>query len=261
MSVKERARYVEVVKTASTHPSFKARYEKLLTIHKTIFNTGIHQSEFFLPWHRSFILQYENLLREIDCRITVPYWESTEEANDALASNVWDTGIHGFGGNGTGTTNCVRDGPFRAGEWSVIASAGGGCLKRNFNGRFPDCLTVRDAFLEFSSVSAFDDFEHFLHREFHDAVHCVIGGHMCTDNSAASPEFFLHHGFVDKLWSDWQNQNRSHVFIERFMSQTTRMPSTEYFSKDFLDLRDQPGCVCVVYRDPGDEIYAIVNGK
>ena len=114
MSEKERARYIEVIKTASTHSLFKRRYEALLTIHKTFFRTGIHQATFFLPWHRWFLLQYENLLREIDCGVTVPYWESAEEANDALASEMWNPGDYGFGGNGTGSSSCVQDGPFRA---------------------------------------------------------------------------------------------------------------------------------------------------
>ena len=29
-------------------------------------------------------------------------------------------------------------------------------------------------------------------------------GQMCSNDSAAAPEFFLHHGFVDKLWGDWR---------------------------------------------------------
>jgi hypothetical protein len=114
MSEEARARYIAAIKTASTHPLYKKRYEALLTVHKNFFRTGIHQDTFFLPWHRWFLLQYENLLREIDCGITIPYWESAEEANDALSSDMWNTGDHGFGGNGTGSSSCVQDGPFRA---------------------------------------------------------------------------------------------------------------------------------------------------
>ncbi|XP_028417565.1 uncharacterized protein LOC114541979 [Dendronephthya gigantea] len=114
MSDAERTRYIEVVKTASKDPLYKKRYETLLTIHKTIFTSGIHQPTYFLPWHRWFILEYENMLREIDCSVTVPYWESAEEANNALASDLWNKDDHGFGGNGTGSSNCVQDGPFRA---------------------------------------------------------------------------------------------------------------------------------------------------
>lgn len=145
--------------------------------------------------------------------------------------------------------------------WSVIESAGGGCLTRNFDGRFPDCIAVMEAILEFSNASSFDDFENFLHREFHDAVHCVIGGQMCSDDSASTPEFFLHHGFVDKIWSDWQKQSMAHTKNQHFTSQTIKMPGTNHLSKELLDLREQPGCVCVQYRDPGDEIYQTLKGK
>lgn len=75
MSRQERIRYINAVKTVSTNPTYKERYEALLTIHRIIFSSRIHELDFFLPWHRWFILQYENLLREIDCRITVPYWD------------------------------------------------------------------------------------------------------------------------------------------------------------------------------------------
>ena len=114
--------------------------------------------------------------------------------------------------------------------------------------------------MQFSNVSSFEDFEQFLHREFHDSVHCVIGGQMCTDDSASAPEFFLHHGFVDKLWSDWQRQSTEHTKNEFFISQTLKMPATNHLPKDFLNLREQPGCMCVRYRDPGDEIYQTLMG-
>ena len=114
--------------------------------------------------------------------------------------------------------------------------------------------------MQFSNVSSFEDFEQFLHREFHDSVHCVIGGQMCTDDSASAPEFFLHHAFVDKLWSDWQRQSTEHTKNEFFISQTLKMPATNHLPKDFLNLREQPECTCVRYRDPGDEIYQTLMG-
>lgn len=40
MSVEDRARYIQVIKKASTDSRFKRRYEDLLTVHKTIFRTG-----------------------------------------------------------------------------------------------------------------------------------------------------------------------------------------------------------------------------
>lgn len=260
MSYRERVRYVNTVKTASTHPTYKAKYEKLLTLHKDIFESDIHELRYFLPWHRWFILQYENLLQEIDCRVTVPYWDWSLVGAKPLSSDVWNPGPHGLGGNGSGTPSCVRTGPFRTGAWSVISSAGGSCLTRRFQGRAPDAMAVKALIMENAAVSKFIDFEFLLRFEFHDLVHCLINGIMCTIDSASAPEFFLHHGFVDKIWWTWQKQSNAHKFTQFFLAQTSKMPSTIYRSRDFLDLHNQPGCVCVDYVDPRSRAYTSIRG-
>ena len=109
--------------------------------------------------------------------------------------------------------------------------------------------------------SDFENFEFLLRIEFHDLVHCVIEGTMCTNDSASAPEFFFHHGFVDKIWWDWQKQSRNHTFNEFFVSQTTLMLSTMYRSKDFLDLNNQPGCVCAEYQPSRSKIYSTLQSE
>ena len=37
----------------------------------------------------------------------------------------------------------------------------------------------------------------------HNSVHAYIGGSMVTDYSPNDPLFFLHHCFIDFLWSKW----------------------------------------------------------
>jgi hypothetical protein len=61
----ERIRYLQAAHAISTQPQYKARYEALLEIHRKYFNTDIHKAPYFLPWHRWFNLQLENLLREV----------------------------------------------------------------------------------------------------------------------------------------------------------------------------------------------------
>ena len=46
------------------------------------FFTAIHRPSEFLPWHRWFILEMENLLKEVDCRVTIPYWDWSLVSND-----------------------------------------------------------------------------------------------------------------------------------------------------------------------------------
>ena len=262
MTYAERVRYINTVKTASTNPAYKPQYDTLLTLHKTIFfNNGIHERDFFLPWHRWFILQYENLLRQIDCRITVPYWDWSLAAGSPFTSSVWNTGNDAFGGNGVPGGSCVRTGPFRQGVWSLPASAGGGCLTRDFSRRTPpDAIAVRNLTSSNSNPADFFNFEVALRLYFHDEVHCIIGGTMCSFDSAAAPEFFLHHGFVDKIWWDWQKLSPAHKFNTYFVNQTERIPSTPYRSKAFLDLNNQPDCVCADYVNPKNPAYGRIKG-
>ncbi len=260
MSYTERVHYIQTVKTASTHPSYKPQYDSLLTLHKRIFFTGIHELDFFLPWHRWFILQYENLLQQIDCRVTVPYWDWSLVAANPFSSSVWNTGKHGFGGNGVPGGSCVKTGPFRQGVWSLPASAGGGCLRRDFSGTAPDAIAVQKLVTSNSKLVDFENFEQLLRVQFHDLVHCVINGTMCSLDSASAPEFFLHHGFVDKIWVDWQKQSNAHKFNTYFLSQTALMTSTPYRSKDLLDLKNQPGCVCAEYVNPRNSAFGRIKG-
>lgn len=60
------------------------------------------------------------------------YHQSIPVGADPLSSDLWNPGPHGFGGNGNGSFSCVDTGPFREGLWSLIESAGGGCLRRQF---------------------------------------------------------------------------------------------------------------------------------
>jgi hypothetical protein len=261
MSNTERVRYINTVKAASTNPAYKPQYDSLLTLHKTIFSTGIHEVDFFLPWHRWFILQYENLLRQIDCRVTVPYWDWSLVGANPFSSSIWNTGTNGFGGNGDSGGGCVKTGPFRQGVWSLPASAGGNCLRRSFGGTVPDAIAVRDLILENSNPPDFTDFEVLLRRQFHDLVHCRIRGTMCSLDAATAPEFFLHHGFVDKIWWDWQKQSNAHKFHTYFRTQTKYMISTPYRSRHFLDLNNQPDCVCAEYVQPKASVISSINGK
>ena len=259
MSYIERVRYINTVKTASTNSAYKPTYDNLLTLHKTIFSSLIHDVNHFLPWHRWFILQYENLLRKIDCRVTVPYWDWSLVSGNPWSNDIWKTGNDDFGGNGVPVGRCVNSGPFRSGVWSLPSSAGGGCLKRNFNGRVPDAIDVANLISEFFS-SEFKDFEKLLREDFHDRVHCNIGGTMCLPDAATAPEFFLHHGFIDKIWWDWQKRSNAQKFHSYFQHQNGYMPSTTYHSRDFLDLHNQPDCVCAEYVNPRNSAFTHLKG-
>ncbi|XP_031566331.1 uncharacterized protein LOC116301419 [Actinia tenebrosa] len=252
MTTAERERHISVIKTASTDPRYKPRYDALITMHKEIFfNNGIHEQEHFLTWHRWYILTYENLLREVDCNFTVAYWDWAAAAGRPWATgaqDVWYSGDSGFGGNGVAPEECVNTGPFRQGVWSLVPPVltPPNCLKRGFNDN-PEG-TVEIQILLNTAAEDFVDFELALRGRFHDTVHCLIGGTMCEQDSAAAPEFFLHHGFIDKIWEDWQKRSAAHRNVY-FSNLNEALPrSSGVLPREVLDNTALPGGVRAEYQ-------------
>ena len=116
-------------------------------------------------------MELENLLREVDCRVTVPYWDWSLWAHSPWSLNfqsLWHASNRGFGGNGVPPQRCVNTGPFRQAVWSITT---GQCLRRNFNGQVPDAAQVQFGL----NMATFNSFENFLRVNLHNTVHCLIG--------------------------------------------------------------------------------------
>ena len=253
----ERCRYIRTVKKASTVEPFKSEYDELIGSHEELFTTGIHNGDFFLPWHRWYILAYENLLRKVDCRVTVPYWDWSLDSESPFTSDVWNSDLCKYTGlGGDGNPSCVTTGPFATPGWQLTPSAQNDCLRRNFNPMVPDCTAVQDV-LD-ATTAEFDDFLVGLEVMLHNTVHVCIGGTMSRVQSSNAPEFFFHHGFIDKIWGDWQEKGISFKQHE-YYTNTTSMPNTIYSPTDVHDLDDQPYCVQVCYQEPTQE--CVINGK
>lgn len=256
MTFPERERYIRVLLTASTDPKFKKDYDELINRHRNLFFSGIHGRTHFLPWHRYFTLLYENLLRRVDCNFTVAYWDwSSVSANPFSTENskdLWHTANTGFGGNGVGSYSCVQTGPFREANWSIVPlpanslpEPGPRCLARRFNGNPPDSVAVQEVLT--IPASNFTDFELMLRVNLHDVVHCLIDGTMCSIDSAAAPEFFLHHGFIDKIWDEWQRKSDAHRNAF-FPDINEAMPGSELQPREIVNLLSQPGGARVEYQ-------------
>ena len=259
----ERCRYIRAVKTASTVQPFKNEYDELIGIHEQLFNNGIHNGGYFLPWHRWYILAYENILRKVDCRVTVPYWDWSLDSHSPFTSDVWNSDLCkyiGLGGNGN--PSCVTTGPFATPGWQLTPSAQNPCLRRNFRRSVPDCTAVQS--LLDSTVAQFNGFLDILEVMKHNTVHSNIGGTMSSRESSNAPEFFLHHGFIDKIWADWQEKGITFK-RHKYYTDTTSMPGTNYTPRDVHDLDDQPYCVKVFYQEPkqkcniGGRMFSVVQ--
>ena len=165
-------------------------------------------------------------------RSTVPYWDWSKDekhwARDTETNDVWNLGPHGLGGDGTLSDDCVRDGPFKKDTLFVLEDIRQGCLQRRFN--ISCFLPGEDVIQKITKDANFTAFEKFVREKVHPAFHDCVGGHMLKHHSASfSPEFWIHHSFIDKLWADWQMNGASHTF-EYFINIPFEMPLSGWFS-------------------------------
>ncbi|MEE1751118.1 tyrosinase family protein [Streptomyces sp. SP18CS02] len=186
-----------------------------------------HMAPSFLPWHRQYLLDFERALRALDPTVTVPYWDWTRDRT--AAASLW--GEDFMGGNGRRGDRQVMTGPFAhvRGDWTVtVGVTENRFLSRDFgHPADPVELPTRKELAwamddpvydsePWNSTSA-SGFRNKLEGwtpgkgsarlRNHNRVHRWVGGLMLGGASVNDPVFWLHHSFVDLLWSRWQTRN------------------------------------------------------
>ncbi|GHH92667.1 tyrosinase family protein [Streptomyces capillispiralis] len=186
-----------------------------------------HMAPSFLPWHRRFLLDLEDALRRVDSSVTLPYWDWTRDRTTTSAP--WTADL--LGGNGRASDQRVTTGPFAhgTGNWTItVGVTEGEHLTRDLGRRrdpigLPSKSDVEWALKEPAyDVSPWDStvtrgFRNKLEGwgtgrgsvswRNHNRVHRWVGGVMLSAASVNDPVFWLHHAYVDLLWSRWQRRH------------------------------------------------------
>ncbi|MER8232870.1 tyrosinase family protein [Streptomyces sp. NPDC101490] len=198
------------------------RYDTFVTTHNAFIMSDTdsgdrvgHRSPSFLPWHRRYLIEFEQALRSVDPTVTLPYWDWT--ADRTSRSSLWAPDF--LGGTGRARDGQVTDGAFaRVGNrWTITVRVDGRDYLRRDLGAGGRQLPTRaevDSVLAMETYdtapwnSASDGFRNHLEGwrgvNLHNRVHVWVGGQMGTGVSPNDPVFWLHHAFIDKLWADWQ---------------------------------------------------------
>nr|ANB41563.1 tyrosinase-like protein [Heterodera schachtii] len=202
-------------------------YDKIAGLHAAFGQSGAaHAGPAFLPWHREFMKRMEIALRQVDPSVSLPYWDSSLEAQLPTPGDSYmftkdfmgDTDEEGnlvtgaFAGwrTLTGTPNVIRH-----------VGQGGKGFTENEIQWFLNQQQI-DKVLGYSSPQpglCQMELDYQLMEVTHGNVHLFVGGeeaqpqgHMSdTSTSANDPLFFLHHSFVDCIWEQWRvaRQNRN----------------------------------------------------
>ena len=202
--------------------------------HDPDYRNGAHRGTSFLPWHRAFLSSVEKDLQQINPKITIPYWDWTQdsELEDPKTAIIWSDDF--MGGNGVETDQWrVASGPFayKNGNWNIPVGHDGPALRRNFASTVNSLPTKGDLELTMNeylydtpnynsspfTIGFRNRLEGWITKrgdyrvattssQMHNRVHLWVGGSMEPMTSPNDPVFFLHHCFVDKIWADWQEQ-------------------------------------------------------
>ena len=253
MEINERRHFLNTYRIASMHPAFRKGYEMVVAYHINTPSELLHEKpDIFLPWHRWWLVEFENLLRRIDCRVTIPYWNWSRVAHHWWRGygneDYWNPGYHGLGGDGCQSDHCVMEGVFSKDKWRLLDIAGGGCLRRNFT-YFR--LTGDEQHMKRTlalPVEKFLEFEKTVRETYHNELHWYVGGTMFDTSAANAPEVVPHHSFLDKIWHEWQKKGEDYKNVF-FYNVRQKFPMLNYYGWQWLDSNNLPGRVKVMYED------------
>lgn len=192
-------------------------------------------SPMFLPWHRYFLFMVEKAMQDIDCEVTIPYYDWSVDAGSMEKSVVWSNIF--FGGNGDEVTECVRYHPFKE-FYPLFWSP---CLRRQFNTsvNLPDAVHTYLAIQE----TIFADFSSFMEAMSH-LFRMWVGGHLNSPLAPYDPVFISHIAFIDKLWNEWQRRHKKGLL--KFPQEYRFVPMEPFrvSPDDVLDCKKQ---MCINY--------------
>ncbi len=187
----------------------QGNYDKYVTMHGFVSNLG-HSGPAFLPWHRFFLLKFEQELQEINPNVTLPYWDFSSRNVSNNVSKIWKDDFLGKNGHVTlqwkqkvGAEG-IREADKTTKTWVV--------KRDNFNlNGIPVLQTRINSSLDLNS---FRDFSPNLERGPHGMAHVFLGTDRGNDQSSFAtavndPFFFLLHCNVDRLWAEWQHEKKS----------------------------------------------------
>ena len=252
LTAEEKKRYLNTVKLVSTDSFYKPRYEYIIkkfeTFSDTIaFDNNPAISQFF-PWLRFYLIEYENLLRSVDCRIMVPFWDWTSAPTMPFNTSYFDNEL-GFGNTIDPSTLCVTTGPFRESVWRVTPSAGGECLRRELDTSkiFPDADLIVEVVTQ--PASDFPLFFNLLKFLVYNTVRCLVGGQMCTTDAPNDPAFLLLAARIDGIFDQWQKSGDGRE-IARYGSDNTTLVSTDLPVSAYNNNLQLPNGTAVEYGLP-----------
>ncbi|MDJ0616887.1 MAG: tyrosinase family protein [Calothrix sp. MO_192.B10] len=186
-----------------------------------------HHQPNFLPWHRAYVLRFEQALQRHVPDVTLPYWDWVSQESQA-----------------TGLPDAVVESTYINSEGVEVPNplysaqqAGGEQTTRSPRPSWWFRFFERDLAIAMQQTN-FIDFSNRLEAP-HDSVHGWVGGSMSQVAFAAfDPVFWMHHAYVDRQWYIWQ-QNNPGVPVPDDVAQEI-YEELDMSANDILDINNLP---------------------
>jgi hypothetical protein len=166
--------------------------------------THVHGGPEFLPWHRELVNRFEAMLRQVDSRLSLHYWDWTRDATPLFTDSFMGSASGDAGDPWLAEGFYVPGAdPWRADAFDAAHNNPVDpprSITRNYSGDTFPAGTDTDI------VDAADYQEmRGLLESAHDSAHGMIGGTLSNAHiSFRDPIVFLLHSNVDRLFTRWQ---------------------------------------------------------
>jgi tyrosinase len=171
-----------------------------------------HGDWYFLPWHREFVLMYENAVIALTGKknFAMPYWDWSVDR--VMPKAFTDPSYKGKAnplyvpGRTLNTKNWPLPDAWVAPE--VLAKKV--YAETNFQ-LFGTSKNPNQNTLDMSWVVRGGGTQGFLESTPHNLIHNAIGAFMPTAGSPRDPIFMMHHSNIDRIWAVWNALGRSNT--------------------------------------------------
>ncbi len=168
-----------------------------------------HGDWYFLPWHRGFVLMYEQAAASLmnNPGFAMPYWDWTLDRSvpEAFATPTYNNAANPLYIPARNNSLVLTDDV--VGQ-SVMDQVYADTPFQKFGTSKNPGQNNTDP----SWVPAGGGMQGTLERTPHNLVHNSLGGYMPTPASPRDPIFMMHHSNIDRIWANWNamgNQNET----------------------------------------------------
>jgi len=179
-----------------------------------------HGHPAFLPWHRAYLLRFEQALRDTGHDVMLPWWDwtKTRKVPSAFAEETAHGSANPLYSAQIAELARVQGQRSGEGETRRLAEFTGTVRQPGRPGtRLP---TQADISYTIKEHRQYNQFRSEL-EDYHGNVHVWVGGHMGNLPFAAfDPIFWAHHCMIDRLWRIWQLEHPEASFPASLRSKT-----------------------------------------